>query len=81
VRWLVPIASTCVAVAMSLTPCPGCSREIPDTASTCPHCGQTLQPARERVTGTLLKAYNIGCLIVLALLTLAFLYWLVGVVS
>jgi predicted nucleic acid-binding Zn ribbon protein len=66
---------------MALTHCPACNGEISDGTATCYHCGEVLKPEQDHVRRVLLKAYNVGCLIVLALLTSAFVFWLVRTLS
>jgi predicted nucleic acid-binding Zn ribbon protein len=59
--------------------CPKCQGELSDSVATCPHCDHVVQPNKERFMRLLLNAYNIGCLVILAMLATAFVVWLLNV--
>jgi predicted nucleic acid-binding Zn ribbon protein len=66
---------------MPPTHCPACDGKVSSDASSCFRCGAVLDPDADRTRRILVKAYNIGCLLVLALLTGAFFFWLAGVLT
>jgi uncharacterized paraquat-inducible protein A len=67
--------------AMAVHRCPECGLENSDDMPVCTRCGHTLKPQAASTRGMLLNAYNIGCLILLAVLTGGFVYWLVGILT
>jgi len=62
---------------MALAQCAECGQETSGAASACPHCGYAEDPKTDRTRKVLLRAYNIGCLAILALLTIVLVYRLV----
>jgi predicted nucleic acid-binding Zn ribbon protein len=59
---------------MSFRSCASCDTEIPAGAAVCSHCGAAAQPTRDAARHFLVRAYSVGCLTVLALLTFMLVY-------
>lgn len=64
---------------MAPTRCTTCGQEVEPAAEACPHCGSAVQAPRDRARSVLLNAYSVGCLTILALLTVVLVYRLATV--
>jgi len=62
---------------MASSVCAECGHPVAGGDERCEGCGAGVEHETDRTRRVLLKVYNVGCLLILALLAIAFVAWLV----